>query len=201
MNKVIKVFSACTLLVFLAGGNAPAKTPDGVTPAEETVCDDLRDAAPGLYGLCVAFCEAQDCEVEWSGEDPSFAGCSPSSQKLFENYERKRGPDGPEMPCAIKPVVTTGGVGGGCPCYSQEDLSTYFLSPYTMCLVDYNSTNTTMIRSGTASASTMFTNPNYSCNYNFGTGLTQLTIDQSEFEGCRDLLVGMINAGTCDVEF
>ena len=55
MNKVINVLSVCTLFLLLAGGNAPAKTPDGATPAEETVCDDLRDATPGLYGLCVAF--------------------------------------------------------------------------------------------------------------------------------------------------
>ena len=201
MNKVINVLSVCTLFLLLAGGNAPAKTPDGATPAEETVCDDLRDATPGLYGLCVAFCEAQDCEVDWSGGDPSFADCRPSSRKLFENYEKKRGPDGPEMPCAVQPDVTTGGAGGGCPCYSQEDLSNYFLSPYYLCLIDYNSTNTTMINGGSASASTMFTNPGYSCNYNFGLGLTQLQINQGEFEGCRDLLIGMINAGTCDVQF
>ncbi|ETX06726.1 hypothetical protein [Candidatus Entotheonella palauensis] len=36
-----------------------AKTPDGRTPAEETVCDELEGA---LYGLCVAYCEAMDCD-------------------------------------------------------------------------------------------------------------------------------------------
>ena len=34
-------------------------TPDESPPAEETVCDDLIGAA---YGLCIAFCEASDCD-------------------------------------------------------------------------------------------------------------------------------------------
>ena len=29
-------------------------TPDGETPANESVCDELQGATPGLYGLCVA---------------------------------------------------------------------------------------------------------------------------------------------------
>ena len=50
-------------LVFLGAGNvASAQTPDGETPAEEQVCDPLRadGVTKGLYGLCVAFCEAHD---------------------------------------------------------------------------------------------------------------------------------------------
>ena len=37
-------------------------TPDGSPPAEETVCEDagLMGAA---FGLCVAFCEANDCDL------------------------------------------------------------------------------------------------------------------------------------------
>jgi hypothetical protein len=37
-------------------------TPDGAPPAEETLCEDagLLGAA---FGLCVAFCEANDCDV------------------------------------------------------------------------------------------------------------------------------------------
>jgi hypothetical protein len=37
-------------------------TPDGSPPAEETVCEDagLMGAA---FGLCVAFCEANDCDT------------------------------------------------------------------------------------------------------------------------------------------
>lgn len=46
-----------------------AKTPDGETPAVETVCEDYSGAAGGI---CVAYCEATDCD-----EDPhaSDAAC------------------------------------------------------------------------------------------------------------------------------
>jgi hypothetical protein len=39
-----------------------AKTPDGVTPADETVCDGLPR---GLWGSCVSYCEARDCHLEY----------------------------------------------------------------------------------------------------------------------------------------
>lgn len=52
------------LAFLLCGCLAPwsaalAKTPDGRTPAEETVCDGEVGAA---YGLCNAYCEAMDCD-------------------------------------------------------------------------------------------------------------------------------------------
>ena len=37
-----------------------ATTPDGDTPAVQSVCDVLQGGTAGLYGLCVAYCEAQD---------------------------------------------------------------------------------------------------------------------------------------------
>ena len=42
-----------------------AGTPDGQTPAVESVCDPLKadGVTHGLYGLCIAFCEAQDSEL------------------------------------------------------------------------------------------------------------------------------------------
>jgi len=88
-------------------------TPDGETPANEGVCDDLMFATPGLYGLCVAFCEAQDCEPDFSLDDP-FEQCTPSSPKVLKAYDRRKGEDDPEMPC----VQQT-----GCPCWSPEELA------------------------------------------------------------------------------
>ncbi len=59
----------------------------------------------------MAFCEAQDCTPDFSQEDP-FAGCNPSNERLLEIYNRKRGPDDPEMPCVQR----------GCPCWSLEEI-------------------------------------------------------------------------------
>jgi hypothetical protein len=36
-------------------------TPDGVTPSVEAMCDGMSGAA---YGLCVSYCEANDCDLE-----------------------------------------------------------------------------------------------------------------------------------------
>jgi hypothetical protein len=69
-----------------------AGTPDGKTPATETVCDELKVETPGLYGLCVAYCEAQDLN-EAGNEKPSM-------DSLLKAYNKKRiKQDGPEMPC------------------------------------------------------------------------------------------------------
>ncbi|MCX4026198.1 hypothetical protein H0A36_15330 [Endozoicomonas sp. SM1973] len=70
--------------------NTHAKTPDGMTPAEETVCDVLKDATPGLFGLCNAYCEAQDL-----GPDSN----KNSMEQLLSNYNKKKTENDPDMPC------------------------------------------------------------------------------------------------------
>jgi hypothetical protein len=62
-------------------------TPDGSPPAEETVCENagLRGAA---YGICVAYCEANDCDTF-----PDAKACS----QLFDNYVKLTGDEAP--PC------------------------------------------------------------------------------------------------------
>ena len=54
MREITLLSIFCVLLVC---GSASAQTPDGETPANEGACDVLLGATPGLYGLCVAFCE------------------------------------------------------------------------------------------------------------------------------------------------
>jgi len=98
------------MLVFV-GAAIYAQTPDEETPANEGVCDDLMGATPGLYGLCIAFCEAQDCDPDFSLDDP-LENCNPSSEKLLRNYNRKKTELDPDMPCIKEP----------CPCWTQEEL-------------------------------------------------------------------------------
>lgn len=90
-------------------------------------CDGLQQgASPGLYGLCLAFCEAQDCVPDFTQPNP-FAGCKPSSARILDLYNQKKGPNDPPMPC-IEP--------SGCPCFSATDLEG-IPTPYRQCLVDY----------------------------------------------------------------
>jgi hypothetical protein len=72
---------------------------DGDPPSSETTCDPLKDATPGLYGLCLAFNEAQDCEPDLSvPQADRFAHCKPASLKVLEVYDRKKDASDPEMP-------------------------------------------------------------------------------------------------------
>ena len=100
---------------------ASAQTPDGETPAEESVCDVVHvqnGGSPGLYGLCVAYCEAQDCHLSDDGDVPQ--SCINTSEKLLAKYESRRDPAvDPEMPCLPQ--------GTECPCWTQELLDS--LSP------------------------------------------------------------------------
>ena len=83
------LFSMTMALPFAAllAGSAMAQTADQTTPAEETVCEDagLYGAA---YGLCVAFCEANDCDLT-----PDAVAC----ERLRANYAKITGED--TLPC------------------------------------------------------------------------------------------------------
>lgn len=100
-----KTLGAYAILIFVAA------LAEGQPPVNEGVCDELMGSTPGLYGLCVAFCEAQDCELDFDLEDP-FENCTPSSPKLLDIYSKKRQPGDPDMPCLQQP----------CPCWTQEEL-------------------------------------------------------------------------------
>ena len=86
MRSFLSMLLALPLAGVLAG-SALAQTADEVTPAEETVCEDagLLGAA---YGLCVAFCEANDCDLT-----PDAVAC----ERLRANYAKITGE--PTLPC------------------------------------------------------------------------------------------------------
>ena len=80
-------------------------TPDGSTPANEGVCDVLKGGTAGLYGLCVAYCEAQDMDIVGDKETPN--------NKILANYRKKMQAGDPDMPCVKVP----------CPCWSDAELA------------------------------------------------------------------------------
>ena len=75
MKQVVRLF----LLSVTLSGVAYAQTFDGTTPAEEVDCDQYSGAS---YGLCVAYCEAQDCDVNTT---------QPSCDSLRKNFQKKTG--------------------------------------------------------------------------------------------------------------
>lgn len=104
-----KIISLLGIMVFVVlvgavGNTAIASTPDGETPANEGVCDSLMDATKGLYGLCVAYCEAQDLDS---------IDKTPPSTKILANYRKKMNAGDLDMPC----------VQVSCPCFSDTELN------------------------------------------------------------------------------
>jgi hypothetical protein len=117
-RKGIPAVVLCVLLSALFSNVAFAKTPDGETPANEGVCDDTLFATPGLYGLCVAFCEAQDCEATLNpstGEIEFAENCKASSSKILSNYNRRKTDFDPSMPCVNEAA-------NECPCWTEDEL-------------------------------------------------------------------------------
>ncbi|MGE0621675.1 MAG: hypothetical protein AB7I04_01590 [Pseudomonadales bacterium] len=83
------------------------------------VCDSLADATPGLRLMCMAFCEMQTCEPDFTLENP-FQNCSKSSRWIYDRYEARRGPGDPDMPCVQQPQAAP-----ECPCWSPNELAGY----------------------------------------------------------------------------
>ena len=104
-KQCLAAFSFVWLLALASlSGTANAATPDGETPANEGVCDALQGGTGGLYGLCVAYCEAQDLDA-FEKEPPRT--------KILENYNRKKQAGDPDMPCLQIP----------CPCWNDAELA------------------------------------------------------------------------------
>jgi hypothetical protein len=55
-------------LLGTAGVVSAGGTYDGQTPAQEQVCDKV-DLDAGAYGLCIAYCEATDCDLRPNRRD------------------------------------------------------------------------------------------------------------------------------------
>lgn len=66
LTRFALTFAAAALLLAVAAPVAAMPpevfgTPDGMTPAQEDICDETTGKA---NGLCVAYCEAMDCDSE-----------------------------------------------------------------------------------------------------------------------------------------
>ena len=81
------------------------------------VCDGLRGGRGGLKMLCVAFCELQACQPDYSLENP-FQNCAKSSERILARYESRMGAGDPEMPCVKQPETAP-----ECPCWTRNELA------------------------------------------------------------------------------
>lgn len=134
--------SILTVTLFTMSTPTMAGTPDGLTPNNEVICDGLKDATKGLYGLCIAYCEATDSPEDLSSE-AEIAALHKHSAKILENYYKKRQVGDPQMPCATHYDETA------CPAWTRDQINsvgTHITSAsegiqYRHDDYDYNSTN------------------------------------------------------------
>jgi hypothetical protein len=108
------VIAVLAVLLMVVSASAQAQTPDGLPPPNEGVCDGLHNpgVTPGLYGLCVAYCEALDCEHQ-EGQPPQ---CAPANRAILDQYNRLRNDADPTMPCIQPPQVP-------CPCWDAQQIA------------------------------------------------------------------------------
>lgn len=94
-----------------------AQTPDGLTPAVETVCDVYEGA---LFGLCNAYCEAIDCG------DPNVRAAERACSRIQANFVKHSGGSSipqdcqkvDECPCFTTASITE--IGGDCVLFDDD---------------------------------------------------------------------------------
>ena len=93
------ILTAFAVGLFAIAATAYAQTPDGMTPANEGICNDLMadGVTNGLYSLCVTFCEARDPAdilnpiTEKAEEDyEALLASGTPGGKILENYVEKK---------------------------------------------------------------------------------------------------------------
>ena len=108
--------SILAITLFILSSPTMAGTPDGLTPNNEVVCDGLKGSTSGLYGLCLAYCEATDSLEDLSTET-KIAALDEYSSRLLANYNKKRQIGDPQMPCATYYDETA------CPAWTRDQIN------------------------------------------------------------------------------
>ncbi len=155
-----RTFTILLAAVVGAAFPATAKTPDGETPSQETVCDNETGAA---FGLCNAYCEAMDCD------SPNHNASDQACASVRHNFERKTGRP---MPCEVT-----------CPCFGllplfaqlQDESATAQECTFA---AEYVSVTTT-----TGQVAFVLTGPPAQCTVNLGPPFVDLT--ETERLVCR----------------
>lgn len=113
--KTARFLCVPCVAVALFAVSATVQAADGLTPATNETCDSLAGEKPGLYGLCVALCEAQECGGTLNPDKTVTLDetCGPSADDLLRNYIKlARGTETPLPPC----------IEAACPCWSEPEI-------------------------------------------------------------------------------
>jgi hypothetical protein len=165
---MMKALTLTFALLLICTGAALATTPDGQTPAEETVCDSETGAA---FGLCNAYCEAMDCD----SDDPqaSDTACTKVRNK-FMNVT------GNDLPCEAPTTCVLPSPGTTCPCTADSTFNRILGFPGGSCIDQ--GTSIVFSGNGTLHAGCI---PSPACGVG---GLPFMSITPEESAACVQLL-------------
>ena len=197
MSKLLRRSVLAGVCLTLFAGFAMAQAPNW-NNANDGICDPLLGGTPGLYGLCVAFCEAHNCVPDYTAADP-FADCGPSDFHLLNLYTDRQQPGDPDMPCV--------NFVGGCPCFTQEEIDA-IPTPYSQCTIDYDfgiGLGTTIVHDLDNTAQALLSGIESNCSYRNGLVDPPIfrffQINPTQAEDCREIVVNTIqaNIGQCEL--
>ena len=116
LRYICILLTLALLLGFMLSASAHAQTPDGMPPANEGICDALhaKGITPSLYGLCVTYCEALDCDLQQSQAANFTPQCKAAGRQILENYNALKKDTDPPMPCVQQQA---------CPCWTAQEIS------------------------------------------------------------------------------
>jgi hypothetical protein len=109
VRSTLLALLAAALLIASPGA---AQTPDGQTPAEEDICDEMMGAS---WGLCNAYCEAMDCDLYFDDDETTVPSASAQAcDRVLANFEKVSGLACP--PCLLCECVPEND-----PCLATEE--------------------------------------------------------------------------------
>jgi hypothetical protein len=151
-NHSRKVPAVIAVLLPLLTASLAAKTPDGQTPSQETVCDHESGAA---FGLCNAYCEAMDCD------SPNHRASANGCASVKRNFVKKTGRP---MPCDVQ-----------CPCGDHLPVFAAIATgtaTIDRCIID---TEFIVVVADDETFTFVWTGPPASCDANFQPPVVELT--------------------------
>lgn len=146
---------------------------------QHEVCQDLKGGTRGLYGLCVAYCEAKS-----RGTDDTVSGRSGrrlSTERLLENYNRRMAMGDPAMPCLDleEPAAVS-----PCPCLTEAEASD---TQWDSCVVEDGQTRVSGIQGELLSIDTVSATCELTGLY-FGADDRYSVLDEQQTSACNNMI-------------
>ncbi len=161
--RKLGLFISILIIVSIFSMPAVAGPKGGATPAEDAQCDIFKadGVTKGLYGLCVAYCEA-----------------GAQSDSVLTNFNNKRKVEDPTMPCEVQ-----------CPCWAaNSDIIKIEFGLATACSRSFDTFDTIQFFGGQIFWTGIFTPDPEVPGFCLGEGVPNMNLDDGQEVACRTIL-------------